>query len=203
MEKVLENTFYLLALLNPASKVLFLATYRPQLTGKQNLELSWKSSLAALLILAFLAWAGNLILGKVFHVELYSLQVTGGIIVFLIGLSAVRDGRFVQKKENHLQNNFTEISLVPLAAPLIAGPGMIAAVIASGVEYGLGITVTALTMAIMINFVFMLFSNAINRFLTMTHLLGPLIRLTGLIIAAVAVQMIFSGISASVKDIFH
>ena len=45
--KLLENAFYLLALLNPASKIMFLAAYEPKLTPKQNFELAWKSSAAA------------------------------------------------------------------------------------------------------------------------------------------------------------
>lgn len=196
-ELVFENSCYLLALLNPASKVLFLAAYEPKLTSKQNFELSWKSSAAALLILITLAFAGNLILQRIFHVELYSLQITGGIIVFFIGLSAIREGKFIQKKENELRENFTEISLVPLAAPLIAGPGMIAAVIASSLQHGFRATVIALTLALCINFIFMLFSNAINCFLTKTHLLGPLIRVTGLVIAAVAMQMMISGLKSA------
>ena len=197
LEGIFENTLYLLALLNPASKVLFLAAYEPKLTTKQNFELAWKSSGAALIILLLLASAGNLILQRVFHVELYSLQITGGLVVFLIGFSAIRDGRFIQKKENELRDNFTEVSLVPLAAPLIAGPGMIAAAIASSVARGLPATLIALTIAVLINFLFMLFSSAINLFLTKTHLLGPLIRVTGLIIAAVAMQMIITGLKTS------
>ena len=98
MDKIFENTFYLLALLNPASKVLFLAAYKPQLNARQNFELSWKSSLAALLILVILTFTGNLILEKIFHVSLYSLQITGGLIVFLIGLTAVRDGHSFRKR---------------------------------------------------------------------------------------------------------
>ena len=191
---VLENTCYLLALLNPASKVLFLAAYEPKLNSKQNFELSWKSSAAALLILTLLALAGNLILEKIFHVELCALQITGGIVVFFIGLSAIRDGKFIQKKENEMRENFTEISLGPLAAPLIAGPGMIAAAIASSLQHGFFATVVALTLALGINFLFMLFANGINLFLTKTHLLGPLIRVTGLVIAAVAMQMVITGV---------
>ena len=49
--KVLENSVYLLALLNPPSKILFLSTYEPELEMRQIWELSWKSSLAALLML--------------------------------------------------------------------------------------------------------------------------------------------------------
>ena len=119
--KLLENSLYLLALLNPASKVMFLSAYEPALTKRQIWELSWKSSLAALIILIVLAGAGEIVLRRVFKVELYSLRITGGLILFMIGWTAVREGRFIQKQEHNLRDNFTELSLVPLAAPLIAG----------------------------------------------------------------------------------
>lgn len=192
--EVLENLLYMLALLNPASKILFLASYEPKLTKKQNLELSWKSSLAAFLILALLAGVGDFLLRRIFRVELYSLQITGGLVVFLLGWTAIREGRFIQRQQNEMRENFTDISLVPLAAPLIAGPGTIAAAIASTGQSGWGLTCLALSGAILINFILMLFAHSINTFLTKTHLIGPLIRLTGLIIAAVAMQMILSGL---------
>ncbi len=197
--KLLENSLYLLALLNPASKVMFLSTYQPALTRKQIVELSWKSSLAALCILVALAGAGEIVLSRIFKVELYSLRITGGLILFMIGWTAVREGRFIQKQEHSLRENFTEISLVPLAAPLIAGPGTIAAAISGTAEFGLGLTASALTLAIMVNFVLMLFSRPINRVLERTHLLGPLIRLTGLIISAVSVQMVITGLHECMK----
>ena len=191
---VFENSLYMLALLNPASKILFLASYEPRLTWKQNLELSWKSSSAALVILILLAGAGDFILRRIFRVELYSLQITGGMVVFLLGWTAIREGRFIQKRQEEMRENFTDLSLVPLAAPLIAGPGTITAAIASSVQAGWIPTCLALTAAILANFVMMLFALSINAFLTKTHLIGPLIRLTGLIISAVAMQMILSGL---------
>ena len=197
--KLFENSLYLLALLNPASKVLFLSTYEPALTKRQIWELSWKSSAAALVILILLAGAGEIVLRRVFKVELYSLRITGGLILFMIGWTAVREGRFVQKREHRLRENFTELSLVPLAAPLIAGPGTIAAAISGTAEFGLPLTSAALTLAILVNFVLMLFSRSINRVLDRTHLLGPLIRLTGLIIAAVSVQMVITGLHECMK----
>ncbi|MBE6406691.1 MAG: MarC family protein [Lentisphaerae bacterium] len=196
----IENSLYMLALLNPASKVMFLATYEPSLSVKQIRELAWKSSLAALLILIVLAGAGEIVLSKVFRVELYSLKITGGMVLFMIGWLAVREGRFVNRKENADHStvakevDFTDLSLVPLAAPLIAGPGTIAASISGTAEYGWLFMAFSLTAAIAVNFIIMLFSGSINRFLTKLHLQGPLIRLTGLIIAAVAVQMVIAGI---------
>ena len=55
LREVFENGFYMLALLNPASKIMFLASYQPKLSRRRNFELSWKSSAAALLILVLLA----------------------------------------------------------------------------------------------------------------------------------------------------
>jgi len=193
LNSILENALYLLALLNPASKVMFLSAYDPPLRGKEVLELAWKSSAAALLILLFLAWAGEMVLSGVFRVELYSLRISGGIVLFFIGWNAIQEGRFGKKQEMQ-SNNFTEISLVPLAAPLIAGPGTIAAAIAGTAESGWTATALALIMAITVNFVVMLFSNPINHFLVRTHFLGPLIRVTGLVIATVAVQMVITGL---------
>ena len=195
LSRMIENALYLLALLNPVSKVMFLSSYNPPLKRLHIFELAWKSSLAALVILILLAGAGDLLLTRIFKVELYSLRITGGLIVFMIGWSAVREGRFHPKSESPgMPENFTDISLVPLAAPLIAGPGTIAAAISGTAEFGLLSTALSLTTAIGVNFVIMLFSPAINTFLGKVHALGPLIRLTGLIIAAVAVQMIITGL---------
>ena len=194
LRSVFENALYLLALLNPASKVMFLASCDPPLTRKQNFELTWKSSVAAMVILALVAAAGQFLLCRIFRVELYSLQITGGLVVFVIGWTAIQEGRFLQRKNNELRQDFTDLSLVPLAAPLIAGPGTIAAAISGTAEFGLLSTSLALSLAIGLNFIIMLFSPAINSCLGKVHALGPLIRLTGLIIAAVAVQMIITGL---------
>lgn len=209
---LLENSLYLLALLNPASKVMFLATYQPALSQRQIRELAWKSSLAALIILIILAGAGEIVLSKIFRVELYSLKITGGMVLFMIGWIAVREGRFINKKEENLtvsgfgvekknsgDVDFTDLSLVPLAAPLIAGPGTIAASISGTAEFGWLFMVLSLSAAIAVNFAVMLFSGSINRLLVKLHLLGPLIRLTGLIIAAVAVQMVIAGIKECMR----
>ena len=199
LRSVFENALYLLALLNPASKIMFLASY-PASSGRgKNFELSWKSSAAALVILILLAAAGQFLLGRIFRVELYSLQITGGLVVFVIGWTAVNQGRFVKRQQDSLMEGLTDISLVPLATPLIAGPGMIAAVIAGSVADGLLPTCAALTLALLINFLLMICAGGINKFLVKMHLLGPLIRVTGLIIAVVAMQMMITGIRTALK----
>lgn len=194
---IIENALYFIALLNPASKVMFLSTYEPKLTRKQIFELSWKSSTAALFILITLALFGEIVLSKIFRVELYSLKITGGIVLFMIGLVAIREGHFVNRDERQKQLNFTDLSLIPLATPLIAGPGIIAAGISTAAQYGVISVIISLFFGIFINFIIMLFSAGINKVLEKLHLIGPLIRLTGLIISGVAAQMIINGVKES------
>ena len=198
--KIFENTLYLLALLNPASKVLFLSTYEPPLNSKQVFELSWKSSLAALGILAAFAIIGQFVLKDIFRIDMYSLKITGGFVLFFVGWTAIQQGRFFQKRDHDLREDFNELSIVPLAAPLIAGPGTITVAISFAAEYGHTACLTALVLALAVNFVLMLFSLPLGRLLRYLHLVGPLIRITGLIVSAVAVQMILSGASEWLKS---
>ena len=71
--------------------------------------------------------------------------------------------------------------------------------IATVTGMAVGTVKSSLAAAIGINFIIMLFSPAINRFLSKVHALGPLIRLTGLVIAAVAVQMIITGLKECIR----
>lgn len=160
---------------------------------RQIWELSWKSSLAALLMLIAFAIVGQFVLEQIFRISLYSLKITGGLVIFFIGWLAVREGKFFQKRENELRNDFTELSIVPLAAPLIAGPGTITIAISFSAQYGHLSCITSLVLAIFANFVLMLFSRPFSKLFQKLHLVGPLIRITGLIVSAVAVQMILDG----------
>jgi multiple antibiotic resistance protein len=188
---IIETTAYFLALINPPSKILVLATHQPPFTQKELFSISLRSTIAALTILAILTSIGSFLLVQLFHVEIYSLNVAGGIVIFLVGLSAVQKGRFFYEDVNLAQGS--DISIVPLAAPLIAGPGIISAAISSSSSSGLSLTLFCLIIALSINFVLMLFSLYIGRGMEKAHMTGPMIRITGLIVLSVAVQMIFSG----------
>jgi len=202
LKELLEHSCYLLALLNPVSKVMFLAACGENTSPRQNFELSWKSSLAALLILLTVAAAGQFILSRIFRIELFALQITGGMVVFTIGWNAIQTGRFTNAAVANLQTSLTDLSIVPLAAPLIAGPGMIAAVIASAVARGFALTIGATVLALAVNFVFMVYSRKINTGLGKLHLLGPVVRLTGLVIAAISMQMILNGLADAIRPFF-
>lgn len=199
LAQIIENTLYFLALINPVSKILFLTAKNPPYSRNELFSLSVKASVVALLILVILACVGNFLFVTIFHVEIYSLSVAGGIILFIIGLTAVREGRFFE--ENKGAQGSYDVSVVPLAAPLIAGPGTMTAAISFASIHGTVITIICITLAILINLFFMLLSFSINRGLEKLNATEPLIRITGLIVTAVAMQMIFSGCATWVGKI--
>jgi multiple antibiotic resistance protein len=187
---IIENTAYFLALINPASKIFLLSTMEPPYSWKELWSVALRSTLIALLILGLLTSIGQFLFATVFHVEIYSLNVAGGIILFIVGLTAVRKGRFY---EDTAMRSVPEISVVPLAAPLIAGPGTITAGIYFSSKHGIPLTLVCISLALFINFLIMLTSLHIGHALERINATGPLIRITGLIVTAVAAQMIFSG----------
>jgi multiple antibiotic resistance protein len=188
---IVENTLYFLALINPANKIFILSTMQPTYTWRELWAVSLRSTVVAFFILIILAASGQFLLVSVFHVQMYSLNVAGGIILFIIGLTAVRKGRFF---EETTQRNVSEISIVPLASPLIAGPGTITAAIYYASLHGFFITTVCLSLALFINFLIMLSSLHIGEALERVNATSPLVRITGLIVSAVATQMVFSGV---------
>ncbi len=189
-----KDTLYFLAILNPASKILFLSAYNPPLSMSQNFALSWRSSLAAFAILLVFTLTGTFILQDIFRIQMYSLRVCGGLILFFTGWHAVREGRFT---DEHATSKFdvTEESIIPLAAPLITGPGTITIAIALAGEHGHLHAVLVILAAILVNFGLMTITPFLHRGLQRMHLIGPLIRITGLIVATVAVQMVLAGLA--------
>ncbi len=188
---LLENSLYFLALINPASKLFLLSSIQPPLSRKRLLDLSIQSTTVAFIILLLVTVVGNFLLHSLFHVEIYSLKVAGGIVLFIIGLQAVRNGKFYESSPNA---NMGDISIVPLGAPLIAGPGTITAAISYSSASGVSNTLLAISVALILNFILMTCSLWIGKILDRFQVIGPLIRITGLIVAAVAVQMILNGI---------
>lgn len=191
-KQALESTLYFLALINPASKIFLLSTMQPQYSWKELRAVSLRSTLVAFLILLVLSASGTYLLVNVFHVEIYSLNVAGGIILFLLGLSAVTRGRFF---EETAFSKVSELSIVPLASPLIAGPGTITASIYFASVHGFPVTMACVSLALLVNFFIMLSSLHIGHWLEMVNATGPLVRITGLIVCAVAVQMVLSGLA--------
>ncbi len=193
MESYISNLIFLLALINPVSKI-FVVSMLSEHKGKGEINrIIIRSSIIAGTILVIFALSGNFILHRLFHVQIYSLQIIGGIVLAVRGFQALNKGVFFEVDR---RRKLDDVSIVPIASPMIAGPATIAAAVSFPAHYGMLKTVIPLVGAIAINFVIMFFSKEISRYLKRYNLYGAFIRIAGLLVATIGTQMILNGFSA-------
>lgn len=187
------NALYLLALINPISKVSILSALPSEQRDARYFSLAAKSSMVAASILFGAMIVGDLVLRSIFRVDLYSLKLAGGVVVFWVGLNALRRGVFF---EHESSAGIQDMALVPLACPMIAGPATIAACIGLRAQHGILMPTIAMLLALSCNHIIMMFSPSIGRALSRFNILSALIRITGLIVMTIGTQMALDGISA-------
>lgn len=183
--------FYLLVLINPISKIFILSVLAKEFRPEEMRQLIRKSSLFAAIILLALGAGGDFILTRIFHVQLYSLKTAAGIILFFVGYNALSKGIFFEVDE---KQKMEDISLVPLASPMIAGPAAITAAISMNSELGLLTASLCIALAVLANWMVMTCYRWVSDWMIRYHLMGALIRITGLIVASISVEMVLDGI---------
>jgi multiple antibiotic resistance protein len=216
---LLINSIYLLAVINPLSKVALLSMGQQAAEAEAEAEAATKaaedtaagrpsepssgetvkifhlilrSTIVAAILLYALIIFGEAILNRVFHVEIYSLRVAGGLVLSTVGFQALKTGMFFGH-DNH--SKFVDLAIVPLACPMIAGPASITASITLSIEMGIPMTLIAVSIALALNLGIMAFSRPISSLLSRYNVLGAFIRITGLVVMTIGVQMVFNGIS--------
>ena len=189
----------LLIIMDPFGNLpLFLLFTSRNSPGEQKRAAAVASSAAAVILL-FFAVTGDIIL-RFFGISLPAFQIAGGIIFFIYALQLLGlipggiKTSSAETKEGVVKDN---VALVPLATPMLAGPGAITAVLAWGHgQTGLP-AISLLVPAILIacSTVYLVFSQGdrINRLLGVGGI-GVITRLTGLILAVIAVQFVVNGI---------
>lgn len=198
MQNVLNLALFFIAVINPVSKIAVISVLPETATSRDITQISIRSTIAAFLMLLVFALSGSFILSNIFHVQLYSFQIVGGIVVFYFGFMALKNGVFF---EMDASKKLSDLSIVPIASPLIAGPATITAVISMSAEYTVLPVIIAIAMALTVNMTIMLLSRFIAKPLIRFNLLGVLIRIMGLFVASIGVNMVLSGIRSFIETL--
>lgn len=186
------------ALVNPIQKVFVITSLQKQFDPKELRIIAIKSTITALIILLFFLLVGQVVFSYAFHIEIYAFQVTCGAVLFYNGISGLQKGDFLNVDKNI---TIKDITVVPIAMPMIAGPATITAAVTMPANYGHINTIVSIVSALSINLLFMLYARSIGQFLSRFNLLNPLIRIFGLIVATIGVQMVFNGLLGFINSI--
>ena len=155
---------------------------------------------ATIILLVFALFGEELLKGL--GIELASFQIAGGIMLFLIALEMVFEKR-TQRREDRAAavalEEVEDVSIFPMAMPMIAGPGSIASVMllmsgSNGLNQSL-VVFAALGSVLLLTLAALIAAGPLMRL--MGHKMEAVItRLLGVLLAALAVQFVIDGVQA-------
>jgi multiple antibiotic resistance protein len=161
-----------------------------------------RAVLVAAGILLFFGLLGEDLL-RALGISLSAFRIAGGIMLFLIAIDMVFEKR-TERRENRAQevaeSEAEDISVFPMAIPMIAGPGSIASVMllmarSDGLDESL-VVLGALVATLVLTLIALLAAGPLMRLLG--HRMEAMItRLLGVILAALATQFVIDGVERS------
>ncbi len=196
------TTFF--ATIGPVDVAAIFAVLTPAATARQRRQMALRGTLIATLLLLTFALAGDLLL-KSLGISLAALRIAGGILLLLIGIDMVfariSGGTSTTREETSEAATKQDISVFPLATPLIAGPGAMGAAIllmaeAQGDLIAEVLVILMLLVVLLTTFLMLLIAVRMQRLLGVTgmHVIS---RIFGVLLTALAVQFMIDGIAQS------
>ncbi len=181
----------------PGNTPIFLSVTR-RLTDKERHRAAYLAVSTAFLVITIFAIGGQTILDYL-HVSVPALQGAGGLLLLLVALQLLYGKGHEESYEAASPEQRTSIAMVPLGTPLLAGPGAIVTTIVyfqqteSFVEW---MSVLAgMASALAVALFFLRFSGLVTKLVRPAGVI-LLARVAGMLLAAVAVQMIANSVTA-------
>ena len=193
-------------LINPFGTMPIFMTMTADLNQSHRTKTAQKASVVSFMTIIVFAFSGQ-ILFNFFGISVNSFRVVGGVIFFLMGMDMLqaRLGK-VKLKESEIKTYVNDISVTPLAIPMICGPGALTNAIvmmedADSLEKK-GILIFATFLVILLTYLILYSSSKIIKILGQTGI-NVMMRLMGLIVMVIAVEFFFSGLKPIVLDILN
>ena len=173
-------------------------------TAKRRRSMAIRGTLIGVLILLVFAFMGEVLLAGL-GISLSALRTAGGVLLLLIAIDMVfarsSGGTSTTDEEESEAVLKADISVFPLATPLIAGPGAMGVSILlmadqEGDPIGQAIVVASLLSILLLTLLSMLLAGRIQNLLGVTGM-HVITRVMGVLLSALAIQFIFDGIRDS------
>jgi multiple antibiotic resistance protein len=191
----------LFVVIDPLGLLPVLLALTPGATAAERRRMALTGTLIATAILLAFALVGDLVL-RLLGIGLPAFRIAGGLMLLLIALEMVFERRAERRSRSAQEMKDVggpdDISVFPLAIPLLSGPGAIASVMLLMARYEGDLAAQAAVVAMLLLVMALCagifhFIEPIQRMLgaTLTHIVS---RLLGILLAALAVQYVLDGI---------
>ena len=191
-------------LINPLSTMPLFMTMTSELTVKERNHTAKKATLVALITIVIFALSGQLLF-NFFGISVNSFRIVGGIIFFIMGMDMLqaRIGK-VKIKDSEVKTYINDISVTPLAIPLICGPGAITNSIVMMEDASTFtrkiVLFGSILLVLLITYLVFYSASRIIKIIGQTGI-NVMMRLMGLILMVIAVEFFFSGLKPIILDI--
>jgi multiple antibiotic resistance protein len=184
---IVKAVITLFVVIDPIGIVPLFASFTQKMQNKERKAVSQTATITAGVLLFVFAIAGTQIFA-IFGIDIFSFMIAGGVLLFIVSIELITHGAWRFGGDTHID----ESGVVPLAFPLLAGPGAITAVIISYQTSGLIVTILSIAIVIAITYIILLLVNPIYRILGRR---GSMVitRVFAVLVAAFAVQYIVEG----------
>ncbi len=206
LEAALTAFATFLAVIGPIDSAVLVASLTPNMSRAERRSVSIKAVLIATIIILLFALVGEPVL-RLLGVSLAALQTAGSIILFMIALDMTLSKRASPSlltlsesaEAESKADTRAEITVFPLATPLLAGPGAMTGAIvlatnAKGDPALLAGVVSGILAVMMITLALLLVAQEVHQVIGVTAR-KVIVRVFGVLLAALAVQMVFNGIT--------
>ena len=197
MTEIFIQTFFLyFIVIDPLGNTPLFLSITQNMDINKKIRVALSATIIASIILLFFALLGSSLLSYL-NISYSAFTIGGGIILLIIAIEMLFDKR-QQRKEGDIDLNSDNVSVFPLATPIIAGPAAITSVIVSVSDIGTNFTnqtvgmislVSVLFLTFIIFFLASKFSKLINR-----KIIGVISRVVAIILVGLSVQYILDGI---------
>ena len=196
-----EVVVTMLVILDPPGNVPIFLAVTQRLSEKERNRAAFLAIGTAFLVISLFAIGGQTILDYL-NVSVPALQGAGGLLLLLVALQLLYGKGHENSYEVASPEQRTSVAMVPLGTPLLAGPGTIVATIvffqeANGASQWLSV-LAGIAVALSVSLVALRFSGLVVRVVKPAGVV-LLARVAGMILAAVAVQMIADSVTAFVR----
>jgi len=180
--------FAVFGVMDPVGNVPVFLSLTEKMDGKAKWGLAKRAVFRAGVILIVFLFLGNLVLDA-FHISIESFRIAGGLVLVLVGLQIL----FGLDGHKHESKDEDDISVVPLATPLIAGPGTITTTVILSKEYGYFPTLAAILANLALTLLLFRFAEIPLRVLGRKGAVA-FAKVMGLILVAIGVEFIRSAL---------
>jgi multiple antibiotic resistance protein len=197
MSEIFIQTFFLyFIVIDPLGNTPLFLSITQNMDTNKKIRIALSASIIASIILLFFALLGSSLLSYL-NISYPAFTIGGGIILLIIAIEMLFDKR-QQRKGEDLDLNSDNVSVFPLATPIIAGPAAITSVIVSVSDIGTNFTnqtvgILSLVFVLFLTFVIFFIASKFSRLIN-KKIIGVISRVVAIILVGLSVQYILDGI---------